>query len=122
MEVEKLKPITLNGKDKLLHDGEIIYPFTIEIEYGKVLLKFNVDNSQYISELKDLVGEDNFRLILDEIKSAKESVFPGNYNGTDSLPLRFNLSNDTQYILIHSYGEYQPQRYKLYLESLWKKT
>jgi hypothetical protein len=40
------------------------------------------------------------------------------YKGSDGLRLYFSKKGNT--VVVFAYGEFQPTRYKLYLEGIWK--
>lgn len=105
---------------RLLHDGseKPVYEKLLKINNSEY---FSIDVSQfrYFNQLKDQIGAVDLNQLVSEIPNCKPNkFFPDNYNGSDGLPLKFLLSNKN--LIVISYGEFQPTRYKLFLEGVWK--
>lgn len=120
-----LKAITSNI-NTLLYDGE-------ETDYYKQSFSYNIDSHHtihfthkelvYLDELPAIIGRDNFQHFIEKFpKAIPSKYFPDSYSGADGLPLMFiqkrNLNRE--YLIILSSGEFQPSRFKLYLEGIWE--
>lgn len=112
--------------NNLLFDGmeenycESNFIYTSKINQNKI--NFSSTDFSYIDELINKIGHENFKEIINKIQSATPSkYFPNLYTGTDKLALRFLLKelDDKTFLIIVSSGEFQPARYKLYLEGIW---
>ena len=80
-----------------------------------------ISQLKYFSQLTNILGEINFLKILNDVPNAVESkYFPGNYLSSDKLPLFFYLPDKNQTLIVISYGEIQPARYRLVVEGVWQ--
>lgn len=105
---------------KLLHDGpeKPVYEKIFKINDSDYL-SIDVTQFKYFNFLKDQIGVADLNQLVSEIPNCKPNkFFPDNYNGSDGLPLKFLLSNNN--LIVISYGEFQPTRYKLFIEGVWK--
>jgi hypothetical protein len=77
----------------------------------------------YNSPLRDLkkeVDAESFDKIVGESKFTVRNSFIEKYVSEEGLEIHYLKNNDTIYLF--SYGEYQPGRYILFLESIWHQT
>ncbi|NHA04862.1 hypothetical protein G7092_13710 [Mucilaginibacter sp. HC2] len=68
-------------------------------------------------DLQGLIGDDDFASIVKTGNFTRDSGFLHQYHGSDNLKLYFCQRDKT--IVVFAYGEFQPTRYKLYLEGVW---
>ena len=104
---------------KLLFDGldEGFYQFvfTPQIPDLPAVAMEDMDDN-FFHNLIPLIGPQAFSQILqagDFMKNSSAYAF----KGTDNLSLRFWLRSNT--LLVFAMGEFQPNRYKVYLEGRW---
>lgn len=110
----------INIERRLIFDGsEIDIPVQIAINIGSDKITIN-KKEVYIntlSELKEKVSENQFETLSAGLivkKIGNQTLY---YIG--KLMARYILTD--KYIVILSFGEFQPDRYKIYLESAWEK-
>jgi hypothetical protein len=104
---------------KLLYDGldEGFYQFVFNPQIpGLPSIATDDFDENYFQKLIPLIGPQAFSQLLQEgdfMKNSNEYAF----KGTDKLSLRFLLRGNT--LLVFAMGEFQPNRYKIYLEGIW---
>lgn len=69
-------------------------------------------------QLKDMLGSDDFASLVRSGDFVAEEGFLDAYKGSDDLSLYYFRNGKT--ILVFAFGEFQPTRYKLYLEGAWE--
>lgn len=112
---------SLEFKSKLLYDGTSQHFYENAIELYNKLYSVNIIEFKYFNKIKnDFVPSDVLQ-ILSELKDIRQSdYFPDSYIGRDQLPLKYKVDEKENVLIIVSHGEFQPGRYKLYLEGIWK--
>ncbi len=68
-------------------------------------------------DLRGVIGDDDFESIVKTGGFTPDGGFLHQYRGSDNLKLYFYKTGKT--IVVFAYGEFQPTRYKLYLEGVW---
>ena len=86
-----------------------------EIENQKIKL-IDFYNSP-LRDLKKEIDDESFETIIIESKFKVKNSFIEKYVSEEGLEILYLKNNDL--IFLFSYGEYQPGRYILYLESIW---
>jgi hypothetical protein len=82
-------------------------------------IQFSTNDVHDIEDLLPLIGEEDFRNVISSTEVAKLSeYFPNSYSGSDELPLGYVIKDDL--LVLVSSGEFQPQRFKIYIEGVWK--
>lgn len=113
-----VKVISLDKK--LVFDGldEEFYQFSLTIDrLGLPAISSDDIYENFFQNLIPLVGPQAFSQMLDEGGFMKYSN-KYSFKGSDKLSLKFFLSNNI--IVVFALGEYQPSRYKIYLEGIWQ--
>ncbi len=79
------------------------------------------ENFKEIRDLKEILSSSEFTIIMSECK-VKQSDFLGIFKNQDNLKSYYILLDnaETNYLIIVSYGEFQPCRYMLFLEGIWE--
>ncbi|MDN3547482.1 hypothetical protein [Mucilaginibacter aquaedulcis] len=109
--------------NSLLFDGnesEIIDRYFVpdtEIATG-VAIKFNDFARNAFEDLRAIIGDADFETIIQTGGFTTDNGFLKLYKGSEGLRLYFCKKGNT--IMVFAYGEFQPTRYKLYLEGVWK--
>lgn len=70
-----------------------------------------------LTALKKETNNTNFDTLIKESKFNLINSFTEKYISEDGLEIHYLKNNDM--IFLFSYGEYQPGRYMLFLESIW---
>ncbi len=86
-----------------------------EIENQKIKL-IDFYNSP-LRDLKKEIDDESFDTIVRESEFKVKNSFIEKYVSEEGLEILYLKNNDL--IFLFSYGEYQPGRYILYLESIW---
>lgn len=73
-------------------------------------------DANFLQKLMPLIGPQAFSQVLQEGNLLKNSNAYA-FKGTDKLSLRFLLRGSA--LLVFAMGEFQPSRYKVYLEGRW---
>ena len=73
----------------------------------------------YFRLLLPMIGEESFKQILTQGQFMKYSD-EYSFKGSDKLPLRYFICSKSNKILIFALGEFQPGRYKIYLDGVWQ--
>ena len=112
-----VKVISLDKR--LLFDGldEGFYQFSSTPNSRLPEIKLDDVYDNFFQKLILIVGPQAFSQILyegDFMKYSNKYAF----KGTDRLSLKFFISGDT--IAVFALGEFQPDRYKIYLEGIWQ--
>ncbi len=80
-------------------------------------------SKSHLGELSELEGRLNFRLIVDE-SNLKKSALLGLYKNQDNLRTYYIETQAStlkrNYLVILSFGESQPTKYTLQIESVWQ--
>lgn len=81
-------------------------------------VKFNDFANHTFEDLRKILDDDDFEFIVKTGEFTGDDGFLNLYKGTDNLRLYY-LKRDN-IIMVFAFGEFQPTRYKLYLEGVWK--
>ena len=87
-----------------------------EINVGGAIRFADFANNNF-EDLRMILSGDDFESIVKTGKFTPDSGFLNLYRGSDNLRLYFCKRGNA--IVVFAYGEYQPTRYKLYLEGIW---
>lgn len=99
-----------DGLENFHHEvsfNQNIFSFGIEDFYRYPLKELR--NEISISDFDTIILEDNYKIINKLIV---------NYKSDENLSVYYTQKDN--YIFIFSFGEYQPARYMIFLESVWK--
>jgi len=79
------------------------------------------ENVKELNELKNRIDDFDFNLIIAEC-NLKASSLLGIFKNQNNLKSYYNIvePKTKKYLIILSYGEFQPARYKLYIEGVWE--
>lgn len=102
----------------LLFDGnedEIINK-TFNLPQGSV--NFNEFANNNFENLASTIGTDNFKAIVESAGFKTDGGFLNLYQGSERLRLYYAKKGNS--IFIFAFGEFQPTRYKLYIEGVWE--
>jgi hypothetical protein len=80
-------------------------------------IRFNDFTNNNFEDLRKILKSDDFESIVKTGGFTSDGGFLNLYKGSDNLRLYFCKRGDV--IVIFAYGEFQPTRYKLYLEGIW---
>ena len=106
------------SKKCILFDGN-------EEELYKKVFEFCVNNNQYNVKVLDFINlpllnlqnSPSFNKLINDGKFVLENSFINQYKSTENLNVYFFKNENI--VFIFSFGEFQPTRYILYLESIW---
>lgn len=100
-----------------LSDGFYEYVFHNDTYCVKTI---SVDDiyDNYFHLLLPLIGEESFNQILTQGHFMEYSD-KYSFKGSDKLSLRYFICDKSAKILIFALGEFQPDRYKIYLDGVW---
>ena len=107
---------------KLLYDGldEGFYQFVFNPPPpGSSPIAMDEVDENFFPKLIPIIGPQAFSELLQEgdfVKNSNQYAF----KGTDKLGLRFLLRGGVLWVF--AMGEFQPERYKIYLEGTWSIT
>lgn len=91
----------------------------IHFQNKEIRLDIKVFTIHELSQLNVLTLEK----VLPQIVHKRSKMF-GTYQDQDGLPFFYNILNasfdESKYLVICSFGEVQPGRYKIFLEGVWK--
>jgi hypothetical protein len=112
-------------KNHLIYDGEedgfYETDMKILIEDG-LTIQLRVIKAKYFKELQQILGDADFNQVLEMTKDIQISnSFPDAYVSGNGFPQRYYIDdiNGNKYLVLYSFGEFQPGRYKIFLESIW---
>ncbi|XZF16310.1 hypothetical protein ACTHGU_09235 [Chitinophagaceae bacterium MMS25-I14] len=86
-------------------------------ENGKVY-RVHIDNLKHLDELGREIDREDFTAIIKDGNFLENKGFIKVYRGSDDLQLYYNKEGNI--ISVYAFGEFQPARYKLYLEGRWE--
>ena len=96
-------------------DGTL-YSKTFALPRGQV--KFNDFANNNFEKLADVIGTDDFKSIVTTAGFKTDGGFLNLYQGSDRLRLYYAKKDNI--IFVFAFGEFQPTRYKVYLEGVWE--
>jgi hypothetical protein len=102
----------------LLFDNtdDTLYSKTFALPQGQV--KFNDFANNNFEKLADVIGTDDFKSIVETAGFKTDGGFLNLYQGSDRLRLYYAKNDNI--IFVFAFGEFQPTRYKVYLEGVWE--
>lgn len=111
-------------KDELVFDNtdEQYYDFIIHFK-DEFDSKIKLSNFKNLYKLESIFGEKGLYNLVNLIDGARENPsFKKAFSGSSGLPLYGYLSklSNRNLVYIISTGEFQPGRYKIYLEGVWE--
>jgi hypothetical protein len=107
-------------KEKLF-DGpdEKYYAFSHHFHTPQEVVIYERDfRKNYFDGLESLMNSTDFSQLLKEGKFQKPAGQFDDYSGSDGLALNYFINQDLLYVF--ATGEYQPARFKIYCEGVWK--
>ncbi|PWK77610.1 hypothetical protein LX99_02487 [Mucilaginibacter oryzae] len=90
--------------------------FDIKLPHGSISFDDFANNN--FEGLADVIGADNFNSIVKTAGFKTDGGFLNLYQGSDGLRLYY--AKKGHHIFVFAFGEFQPQRYKVYLEGVWE--
>lgn len=111
----------LPAEKKLLFDGqdEGFYTFKSPFNIPHEVTVYERDfRKNYFNDLEKIMSPDAFEKLLKEGLFSKSKGSLKGYLGSDGLSLNYFMVSD--FLLIFANGEFQPDRYKIYLEGIWQ--
>jgi hypothetical protein len=81
-------------------------------------VKFNDFANNNFEDLQQVINNDDFESIVKTGGFVPDGGFLKLYKNSDGLRLYYYKKNNT--IIVLAYGEFQPGRYKLYMEGVWE--
>lgn len=110
--------------NNLVYDGEDqgFYKnitFTIDED---LIVNIEVLRAKYFNSLGTILSESEFENIKISHNVKPSESFPNAYVSENNFPQRFQISeNGNQKVLVLlSFGEFQPGRYKIFIEGVWE--
>ncbi|AYL97185.1 hypothetical protein [Mucilaginibacter celer] len=102
----------------LLYDGteEGMLDKTFSLPYNQVKYDDFADNN--FEELANVAGAEDFKSITETAGFETDGGFLNLYQGSDRLRLYYAKKDNMIYVF--AFGEFQPMRYKIYLEGVWE--
>lgn len=107
-------------KEKLF-DGQDkdFYTFKYSCQVPRELMIYERDfRKNHLDDLERIMNPEDFGQLMREGHFVKPKGPFGNYSGSDNLSLNYFLSNGLLFVFAN--GEFQPSRFKIYLEGVWK--
>lgn len=103
----------------LVFDGTEREILTKELDLGLTsTVKFDDFANNNFEDLQQSINNDDFESIVKTGGFAPDGGFLKLYKNSDGLRLYYYKKNST--IIVLAYGEFQPGRYKLYMEGVWE--
>jgi hypothetical protein len=103
----------------LVFDGTEREILTKELDLGQAAtVKFNDFANNNFEDLQQVINNGDFESIVKTGGFVPDGGFLNLYKNSDGLRLYYYKKNDT--IIVLAYGEFQPGRYKLYMEGVWE--
>lgn len=87
-------------------------------EYLDLGTALNIHLFQPIHAIKAIHHPDIINAWLAQEPRFKKGLFQDSYKGTDDLSVYFHWQADLKKIVLLSFGEFQPTRYKIWLEGV----
>jgi hypothetical protein len=98
-------------------DDAINKVFEITVNATQYKFKINDFVKNPLKNIGSEIGDDNLQLIVSKERFTKSKIYE-QYKSSENLKVYF-LTKDKIFLLF-SYGEFQPARYKLFLEAAWE--
>ena len=107
----------------MLYDGEgnSYYDFTVRTLISGRNISADLVDFKWLFELREEVGGSAFQALLKNLNYTSGQI-SDTYLGTDELAIKYCVCTveGNKYITVISTGEFQPGRYKIYLEGVWE--
>jgi hypothetical protein len=102
----------------LLFDNtdDTLFTKTFGLPQGQV--KFDDFANNNFEKLADIIGTHDFKSIVETAGFKTDGGFLNLYQGSDKLRLYYAKKDNN--IFVFAFGEFQPMRYKVYLEGVWE--
>ncbi|MFC0516975.1 hypothetical protein ACFFGT_22390 [Mucilaginibacter angelicae] len=100
----------------LLFDGDEAEAVHKSFSLPAGSIKFNDFANNNFEDLRKVITTDDFETIVKT--GGFNADFLNLYKGSERLRLYYTKKGNT--IAVFAYGEFQPTRYKLYLEGIWE--
>lgn len=115
---KSLNNLLFDGNENDFYEKELIIPVSTFVN-----ISTKVIGAKYFSELKKELPENAVEQILkihNEIRLSE--VFPNTYVSGNNFPQRYKIveNDSTKTLVLFSFGEFQPGRYKIFLEGIWE--
>lgn len=92
----------------------------VNIEGNAFLIKLSDFYDNNFEYLEKEINQLDFHKILEQEYFIQKSILSETYSSEENLKVYFLIKDD--WIILLSFGEYQLNRYRLFLESVWKKS
>lgn len=106
---EKLKSLLFDG------DESGVINKTFNLPQG--IVNFNDFAGNNFESLVNVIGADDFKAIISSAGFKTDGGFLNLYQGSEGLRLYYAKKGNI--IFVFAFGEFQPTRYKLYVEGVW---
>ena len=123
----RIKPLNLKRREALFDglEDDALYKGAFRIPYADSLFQFTVDDfiKNKLKNLRSILGEESYAALLKKqnFEIAEYSDNPRATNGLDAYYfLRQGAAPDAAYIILISFGEFQPSRYIIDFEGIWE--
>jgi hypothetical protein len=110
----KAKSLIFDGSESEVLNKS--FDLDTEIDVGAAI-QFNDFAGNNFEDLQQVIGDDDFKAIVTTGEFAPDGGFLNIYKNSDNLRLYFCKRGNV--IIVFAYGEFQPTRYKLYMEGIW---
>ncbi|WP_434778579.1 hypothetical protein [Neisseria sp. Ec49-e6-T10] len=110
----------LNIGVKKLFEGieEVSHKTKYNIDCEGIVIGISDFYENNLRYLEEKIGENEFAELISHESFVKETVLFDVYKSQQGLEVYFCIKDG--YIILLSYGEFQPNRYMLFLESIWE--
>ncbi|MEO3404375.1 hypothetical protein AAFN85_10755 [Mucilaginibacter sp. CAU 1740] len=109
---EIAKALLFDNTDDTLYNST----FNIKLPHGSINFDDFANNN--FEKLADIIRIDDFKSIVETAGFKTDGGFLNLYQGSDRLRLYYAKKDND--IFVFAFGEFQPQRYKVYLEGVWE--
>lgn len=110
-----LKQKLFDGDERVLQESSFVLRPAANKEITVQVSDF--ENNKF-EDLPSVIGSETFQELLAEGDFKGGSGFILVYKGSDDLRLRYCIKEN--FLFVFAYGEFQPARYKLYIEGIWE--
>ena len=116
-----MKPLNLNKKLHI-YDGFEPDDYSLKIpiseEYPNLEFTFSEIVSQPFKNLQNILNSESFQQLAALQKIKNEGTEWAHFVGSEDLSLYYFIRGDK--LILVSFGEFQPARYKVHFEGIWQ--
>ncbi|MDN3583713.1 hypothetical protein [Mucilaginibacter flavus] len=111
---EKIKSLLFDGDEQEAVNKSFSLNTSTNIDG---LIGFKDFANHNFEDLRAVIGDDDFKTIVKNAGFNTDGGFLNLYQGSDRLRLYYYKKGNI--VVVFAYGEFQPMRYKLYVEGIW---